>query len=57
MYLNWQNNEIKDMIIYIFWKIWSWNLKEKKKKKKKKTGNPSGGLKFDPKFLKLVLKE
>ena len=32
-------------------------LKFKKKKKKKLTGNPSGDLNFDPKFLKLVLKE
>ena len=32
-------------------------LKFKKKKKKKKlTGNPSGGLKFDPKFLKIGFK-
>ena len=32
-------------------------LNFKKKKEKKLTGNPSGGLNFDPKFLKLVLQE
>ena len=32
-------------------------LNLKKKTKKKLTGNPSGDLNFDPKFLKLVLKE
>ena len=54
-YLNWQNYEITDMNIYIFWNIWSWTLK--KKRKKRLTGNSSGGLNFDPKFLRLVLQE
>ena len=31
-YLNWQNYEITDMNIYIFWNIWSWTLKKKEKK-------------------------
>ena len=33
------------------------NLNLKKKKKKKTNWQPSGGLYFDPKFLKLILQE
>ena len=40
--------------------IYTYILKNKilnLEKKKKLTGNPSGGLNFDPKFIKLVLQE